>query len=107
MTTGVRILERGSSAEALGLHSGLLSPREDVALEASVATLIIPKDLDRKEVLITNLPANTAEVRLGDANVSATRGLPLAKGATAVLTTSSAIWGFTTASESVAVAEML
>lgn len=79
----------------------------DVALTASpgAAELILAANANRKRALITNLAGNAAVVRIGDANVDGSRGVQLAPGATLPLQTEAAVYGWTTAAQSVGVLE--
>jgi len=75
----------------------------DVALGAGAATQILPADAARRQALITNLQANANVIRVGDAAVTAARGVEVAPGQTITLDGTEAIFGFDAAAESVGV----
>ncbi|MEE9598154.1 MAG: hypothetical protein V3V96_15390 [Acidiferrobacterales bacterium] len=85
--------------------SNAVRTQDDVALIAATVTLIRERDQLRRELIITNLMSNASEVRIGDHQVSTTRGIPLQPGETIVLDTVGVVYGFSTPGESVAVGE--
>lgn len=89
----------------IGPH-GTYDSLADVSLAASTTTQILAADTARKEAIISNLSTNTKTFRIGDSGAGAANGIPLAPGASIVLTTSAEIQGHnpTAGAESVAVA---
>lgn len=87
-----------SLSKATGLADAV-----DVTLSAASADLIAAANADRREISITNLTG--AEIRVGTSNVTATRGQPVPNGATFVLPTTAAVYGFSTGGGDVAVLE--
>ncbi len=77
----------------MGSATGLASAA-DVTLADGVATLVMAADGLRREALIVAAAANSAAVRIGDAEVGAGRGIVLAPGQPLVLATTAAIYGF-------------
>lgn len=78
----------------------------DVLLTAAVATVIRAADTARREIIVTNLSANAAVVRIGDVNVAAARGTPIEPGESLILDTTAAVYGYSVPGESVAVSEV-
>jgi len=75
----------------------------DVALAAGAATQILPADSARQQALITNLTGNASNIRVGDLNVAAARGVQVGIGQTITLAGIQAIFGFSATLESVGV----
>lgn len=78
----------------------------DTALVALTAAEILAANVNRKEALITNLGLSALSIRVGDSNVGAARGQPVAPGQTVTLETTAAIWGFSTPGETVTLLEI-
>lgn len=85
-----------------------LSDVADVALAATATTLIAAANSTRREIIITNLSTDTQTLRIGTINAGAARGTPLAPGATLILSTTAAVYGYNpgAAPQSVAVSEV-
>lgn len=66
----------------------------DVALPAAATTVIQAADTTRREIIISNPVTNTKTFRIGDAGAGAANGIPLEPGASIVLSTSGAVYGF-------------
>lgn len=66
----------------------------DVTLTHGVATKIITGNANNKSVIISNLLASAAVIRVGDLNVTATRGAEVPIGGSITLDCSADIWGF-------------
>ncbi len=78
----------------------------DVSLTAATASVISAANAARKELMIKNPSTNTASIRLGSATVAANKGFELAPGESVVLTTTAAVYGFSTPGESVSLSEL-
>ncbi len=85
--------------------SGSLAAVADVSLAAGSATLILAADSNRDEAVISNPASNSQTMRIGGASAGASAGIPLPPGATLILSTTAAIYGYNpgAAAESVAV----
>ncbi len=81
----------------LEAKAATLATVADVALTNGAATLLSASSSTRREVLISNPAANAVTIRIGDANVTATRGIELGVGGTIVLTTSAGVYAFVAA----------
>ena len=93
-----------------GANMGMLSPTvlasvSDVLLGAGAATLIVAADAVNKEreVIVKNLFANAAIIRVGDAASGAARGHELNPGESITLNTMGAVYAFCAAAQSVSV----
>jgi hypothetical protein len=75
----------------------------DVTLPAATATLISAANADRRAIAITNKTGG--EIRIGASTVDAARGLALASNATATLSVTAAIYGYSAGGGDVAVLE--
>ena len=80
----------------------------DVSLGAAATTLIKAINANRKEIIISNLSVNTQTFRIGDSGAAPANGVPLPPGASIVLTTLAAVYGYNpgAGAESVAVCEL-
>lgn len=75
----------------------------DVAMNNNAITLISALDSTRKAIHVSNILANNAVCRLGDVNMTATRGAELGIGETRIITNTAAVYGwFTVAGKSIA-----
>lgn len=76
-------------------RSATIVTTADVSMLAGALTAIRPANTARRRVLITNLAAGAATLRIGDSvNTGAARGIPLAPGETITLETTAAISGW-------------
>jgi hypothetical protein len=75
----------------------------DVQSVSNTATLLLAANSERKEIFITSLGSNSNESRIGSADISATRGTPLAVGGTAIIETGAAIYVFNSGSDDFAI----
>lgn len=66
----------------------------DYSVPATTAAKIREISADQKYIIVSNLASNTQTMRIGDSNVGAARGTPLAPGETLVLATSDAVWAY-------------
>lgn len=66
----------------------------DVSLTSGAATQILAADTDRLYATISNGSSNTVTVRIGNASVVGTTGIPLEPGETISVGTTAAIYGF-------------
>lgn len=66
----------------------------DVPLGATATTQILAANTSRKEVLVSNLAANPATIRVGDVNAGAGRGVEVAPGQTITVNTTAAIYAY-------------
>jgi len=64
---------------------------------AAAAAVVLAADADRKEAIIQSLPSNTQNVRIGDGDTGAARGLILKPGDSIVLTVTAAVYAYTAA----------
>jgi hypothetical protein len=76
---------------------------DDVTVTSNVASLILPANSSRSEVIITSLDSNTNTTRIGSSSVSQTRGSPLPVGGVLVLKTGGAIYAHNTSAETFSV----
>ena len=81
---------------------GSIVSTADVATVAGAATQILAANGDRAEAILVPM----ADARIGDANITATRGIPVSAGAAITLQTSGAIYARTVGVSSVAVIEI-
>ena len=65
---------------------------DDATLGAATADLILAANANRKEVILSN--DTGADIRIGDSTVSATKGYKMLSGATMIISTSAAIYGY-------------
>ena len=71
----------------------------DVTLTAAVATLILAANSNRSEAIITSVGTQPGATRIGPSSVAANRGILVAPGATLILDTNAAIYGFNAGAE--------
>jgi len=64
----------------------------DDSIAATSTELVAAADSDRRAIMVTNLAANTDEVRVGDSGTGATNGVPVQPGETVTVETSAAIY---------------
>lgn len=69
--------------------SATLTPLDDVACLTAAATVVAAANTDRRELHITNLGAGT--IRVGDATVTASKGIALFANQTGVIPTGAAV----------------
>lgn len=81
--------------------AAVLETIADTALAAAVATQILPSDMSRKEVIISN--DTGANIRIGDAATDAARGVLVGNGAAITLETTAAIYGYSVGGGNVSV----
>lgn len=68
----------------------------DVTVTAAAAAAIVAAaNATRKEIIIQSDPANTQEIRIGDSNTAAARGIVLEVGSTLILETTDVIYAYT------------
>jgi len=101
-------LNLASSGLALA-GSETLRSSADVSLLAGATTQIVAADADRRELLVSNLSANTQTFRIGDAAAGAAEGVEVQPGQTVSLPTAAAVYGYNpgAGAESVGVVEVL
>lgn len=88
--------------------SGSIDSVADVSIATVTTAQIVAANVARREVMITNLAANTANFRIGDSGAGAANGIELQPGQTITLTTTAAVYGYNshTGAQSVAVLEV-
>jgi hypothetical protein len=108
LTVGYGDLTRRTVAGSVTLAKPAgLSDAADVLLTAGgPADLVSAANSAREEIIISNLAANAAVVRIGTSNAAAARGVELSPGQTVVLTTQAAIYAYCAAAQSVSVTEV-
>jgi hypothetical protein len=74
---------------------------DDVTLGAASATLIAAANTGRVELLITNMTGGV--IRIGDSGVGAASGVRIADGASIILNTTAAVYGYSVAGGDVSV----
>lgn len=83
-----------------------LSSAADVSLTANVATLLSSANSARREIMVSNLSTNGNVIRVGDNNVTSSRGVEISPGGTFVFTTTAAIYAFCGVSQSIGILEV-
>ncbi len=85
-----------------------LQTTADQTVNSNSSGLIVAANNDRKEVIISNLADNGGKMRIGDSNVSSTRGVELSPGQSITLTTTAAIYAYNlgVSSQNVAILEV-
>lgn len=76
-----------------GAGSKALDTIADVAMTNVAATQIVPANTNRICVIVSAPEANDVNLRIGDADVTATRGQPLAAGDTIAIYSEAALFG--------------
>jgi hypothetical protein len=76
----------------------------DMSLPATTKTQIVGENTARLCVLISSKKDNTATIRIGDSNTSASRGIELAPGQSISIETTEAVYGYNPAAVAVSVA---
>ncbi|HEX5339821.1 MAG TPA: hypothetical protein VFX47_02960 [Gammaproteobacteria bacterium] len=74
---------------------------------AAAAALVLPANTGRKTAVIINLTTSAGEIRIGDENAAAARGIPCAVGGSVSLDTSAAIYVYSTTGATVALTEVV
>jgi len=84
-----------------------ISTTADTSIAATTTSQVLAANSDRALAIITNLKANSSEIRVGDSNTGAARGIPCQPGETVTLETIAAIYVYNSdaAAQSVALAE--
>lgn len=103
---GVRDARLTVSSSLSIAGASLISDVADVTLTAAVATLVAAAKTSRKSVLVTNLANNAKAVRVGSANVGASRGIEVSPGQTATLDTTAAVYAYCETAQALAVLEL-
>lgn len=85
-------------------NSANLATGADVTLGAALADLIAAANTTRREIIISN--DTGAEIRVGDSNIGAARGVKVAAGAVIVLATGAAVYGYSAAGGDVSFTEV-
>jgi len=90
--------EAGLYTSNVGIASpGTYSDIADVTIILATTGLILAANSNRKEAIITALSTNGADARIGSLNAGAARGSLLVPGATLILETKAAIYGYSAA----------
>lgn len=110
----VRFRDRSGSANTVGLYYGrgdfrdnrvsingsvtttladAITTQADDSINSATATLLLAPNAGRRDAIIQNLDG-AAELRVGDSNVSATRGVKVSPGGTLILSTRAAIYAY-------------
>lgn len=97
-----RRLQLSGSGLDISKASGL-ADATDVTLTAATATVIAAANANRREISITNKTG--AEIRIGSSNVTATRGQPVPNGASFVVPSTAAVYGYSAGGGDVAILE--
>jgi hypothetical protein len=101
---GLKVDGSGTALPVSEVKSTTIGTATDVALNNGSLTGVLTLDAARRTAMITSLASNTAEIRIGEAGVNATRGTPIYPGQTITIDTTAAISAFVAAaSQSVAV----
>lgn len=97
----------GTLKAALQGHSTLSSAADD-SIAATSTELVLASNTNRKEALITNLSSNAGNIRVGDSNAGASRGVEVSPGQTVTLSTTAAIYVYNegTSAQSVGLLEV-
>lgn len=72
----------------------------------SVAQVLIAANTSRKAVVIAAAPGNTANVKIGDSNVGAARGVTLQPGQSITIQSTAAIYGYAATSQTAEILEV-
>lgn len=93
---------------AVQVKAATLPDTADVSLVATATTIIKAINLNRREIIIANLPTNTQTMRIGASTAGAARGIPLQPGQSITLAATAAVYGYNPggSAESVAVVEV-
>lgn len=84
------------------LMASTITTVADIAMNNNAITLISALDTTRRAIHISNILANGVVCRLGDVNMTATRGTECGIGETRIITNTAAIYGwFTVAGKSI------
>jgi hypothetical protein len=88
----------GTEYTAGGATGGALSATftdiADVTLETNAISTLVAADTTRREAIIVADPANTANIRVGGATVTAARGALLQPGGSIIVTSTAIIHGW-------------
>ena len=77
---------------SVGPGKTLTSVADKTPLNSSVVLILSDANLDRKTILIRSNKANSNKMRIGDINITATRGIELNPGDTITLETTAAVY---------------
>lgn len=92
---GIGKISDNEMSGSVGLASpSTLSTTADQTLTADTATVISAADTTRREIMIRAPKTNTVNIRIGDSDVGAARGIELEPGQTITLTTAAAVYGY-------------
>jgi hypothetical protein len=93
---GTSVAVADASLDALKRGTGL-GTRADITLNNGALTSFGAPSANTREQIVVADPANTVDLRIGDANVTASRGALLRPGAALVLNTNATVHGWATA----------
>lgn len=92
---GIGKISDNEMSGSVGVSSpSTLSTAADKTLTADTASVISAADTSRREIMIRAPKTNTVNIRIGDSDVGAARGIELEPGQTITLTTAAAVYGY-------------